>query len=202
MSITTYAELKTAIADWTARSDLTSYLDDFIDLFEAHANRTLRCRQMETVTSLTPTSNVCTLPSDYIEYKRVVEDASTRRALEYITEDAADLLYPNRTAGLACHFMIYGSSLMALPLSSNDIELTYYQAVPALSGSNTTNWLLTASPNAYLHGCLRYVAEFIKDNDMLAKETALSQSYLEMLNAADNRAKFGNAGITITGTVW
>jgi len=36
MAISTYSELKTAIADWTARDDLTSYIDNFIDLAETY----------------------------------------------------------------------------------------------------------------------------------------------------------------------
>jgi hypothetical protein len=52
MAITTYAELKTAIASWLDRSDLTSTIPDFITLFEAVANRRLRVRQMEKTITL------------------------------------------------------------------------------------------------------------------------------------------------------
>lgn len=203
MTISTYSELKTAIVNWYKdRSDLSTYADEFIDLAEAYFNLNLRCREMEEVAELTPSSNVCTLPTDYIEYKRVVELASIRRPLEYITEDAADHLYPTRSSGLACHFMIVGTDLTALPLSSNHIELTYYQSIPALSGSNTTNWLLTKSPNLYLHTCLMYAAEFEKEPNQFASEAALVTRFVELLHSADNRGKFANAGITLTGTVW
>jgi hypothetical protein len=203
MPISNYAELKAAIPVWFMdRSDLSAYADDFIDLFEAYASKALRCRQMEAVASLAPVGNVCTLPADYLEYKRVVEKAATRRALEFISEDAADLVYPHRTSGLANHFSIVGSSLTALPLSGNDIELTYYQAIPPLSGTITSNWLLETSPNLYLHGCLMQAAEFVNDDAMLARETALTSRFVDLLNEADNRAKFGNAGITLTGPVW
>ena len=46
MSITTYAELKTAIASWLNRDDLTSVIPDFIALTEAALNRDLRHLQM------------------------------------------------------------------------------------------------------------------------------------------------------------
>jgi len=201
--ITSYSELKTAIPAWFLdRSDLSTYADDFIDLAEALLNAKLRCRQMEATTSLVPASNVCTLPSDYLEYKRVVELASIRRRLDYITEDAADGLYPTRASGLSCHFMIVGSSLTALPLSSNNIELTYYQKVPALSDSNTSNWLLAAHPTLYLHTCLLYAAEFVKNDAVLLRETKWVETYIDTIAALDNRAKFGNAGVTLPGAVW
>lgn len=203
MTISTYADLKAAITLWfMGRSDLAEVSDDMIDLTEGLLNQTLRCREMETIASLTPTNNVCTLPTDYIEYKRVVELASIRRPLEYITESGADDLYPTRAAGLACNFMIIGNDLTALPLSSNDIELTYYQALPALSEDNTTNWLLTKFPNVYLHGCLMHAAEYVKNTEEGVKEGGLFQRYIDMLTASDNRAKFGNAGVTLSGPVW
>jgi hypothetical protein len=199
-TIATYADLVTAISsDWPARSDIASAADTFIQLAEAIFNSKLRMRQMEATTTLTPVSNLCTLPTDYIEYKRVVEVASIRRPLTYITEDAADRLYPDRAAGLACNFTIMGSQLQAFPLSSNDIELTYYQKIPGLTSSNTTNWLLTAHPNAYLHACLLYVGEYIKDADRIATESQFLQSYIDVMMSAETRSKFGNAGVTLTG---
>jgi hypothetical protein len=145
--------------------------------------------------------SVCTLPTDYIEYKRVVELASIRRPLKYIGEDAADGLYPTRAGGLSCHFMIVGDSLTALPLSSNDIELTYYQKIPALTEANTTNWLLTQHPNLYLHTCLLYVGEFISDDARITKESTFVQNYVDLLHAADNRGKFARAGVVLPGNV-
>lgn len=206
MTIATYANLIAKFTDattnWMARAFTTDEADEFLDLAEAMFNMRLRCREMETVDDLTPSSSVCTLPTDYLEYKRVVELASIRRPLSYITEDAADQLYPTRESGLACHFMIVGSSLTALPLSANDIELTYYAAVPALSGSATTNWLLTKLPNLYLHGMMMMAAEYTRNQTLLATETAFVERYIAMLHELDNRAKFASAEMTIPGAVW
>lgn len=201
MTISTYVELQTAIQDWYKdRADLQPFAADFITLAESYFNLNLRVRQMETKVDLTPDGDgVCTLPDDYIEAKRVVELASIRRPLEYITEDASEQYYPTRYASLSCHYTILGDSLTALPISSNDIELTYYQAVPALSVQNTTNWLLAKLPNLYLHASLMYAAEFQHEDSELARETAFVTRFVEMLNAADNRAKFGNAGMAPRG---
>lgn len=205
MAITTYAELVTALSTdgWFLGRNMATQADELIDLSEALFNQKLRCRQMETSTSLTPTSNVCTLPSDFLEAKRVVEEASIRRPLAYITEDAADYLYPTRASGLACHYMIVGDSLTALPLSANDIELTYYQKIPALSGSNTTNWLLTAHPGLYLAACKMYAAEFVEtETAMLEREALIVGRFIDNIMELETRSKFANAGVTLTGNVW
>ena len=49
MALDTYANLKTEIANYLNRTDLTSYLDTFIDLAEARHARDLRVREMESV---------------------------------------------------------------------------------------------------------------------------------------------------------
>jgi hypothetical protein len=200
-AIVDYASLKTAIGEWFMARDFSSDADVFIDLAEAYFNIKLRCRQMETIASIAASSNTYALPSDYVEYKRVVEKASIRRRLSYITEDAVDQLYPDRASGLSNHFTIIGSTIYTYPLSSTDIELTYYAKIPALSGSATTNWLILAHPNLYLHACLLYAAEFTKDNEELSKESTFVQNYIDLMHAADNRAKFANAGVTLPGNV-
>lgn len=206
MTITTYDDLKDKFTEstlnWMARTFSDDEADEFIDLAEADFNMSLRCREMEAVTDLSPTSNVYTLPTDYLEYKRVVEKASIRRRLDFITEDAVDALYPTRESGLSCNFTIIGGSLYTYPLSSNDVELTYYQKVPALSDSTTTNWLLTRLPNLYLHAAMYYAAEYIGDTEKMAAELAFVERCKGMLMSLDNRAKFASAGITLAGPVW
>lgn len=204
MALANYTDLVSALSadGWFMGRNLSTQAPDFITLAEGYFNTALRVREMEAVTTLSPTSNVYTLPTDYIEYKRVVEDASTRRRLDYITEDAVDALYPNREGGLSNHFTIIGSSLYTYPLSSNDVELTYYQRIPALTSGNATNWLMTKMPNLYLHGALMQAALFVVEDEMAARETALVKLYVDQLNAADQRGKFGNAGVTLPGNVW
>ena len=54
MALTNYSTLKTSIANWLNRSDLTSEIaDDFIKLTEADFNSKLRVRKMITQTSFT-----------------------------------------------------------------------------------------------------------------------------------------------------
>lgn len=203
--MTDFAGLKSDIvAFYKNRSDIASSANSLVSYSESYLNTKLRCREMEYVDTLTPDSitNACTLPDDYLEYKRVVELASIRRRLDYVTEDSADGLYPTRPAGMACHFMIVGNDLTALPLSANDIELTYYQRIPALSETNTTNWLLTKFPNLYLHTCLMYAAELTKDEEQLTKEAVFVERLIGDLQGLDNRGKFGNAGMTLSGVYW
>jgi hypothetical protein len=130
-----------------------------------------------------------------------VELASIRRPLTYITEEQADELYPTRESNLADRYIIVGSSLTALPLSANDIELTYYQAVPTLTSLATTNWLMTALPNIPLRASLFMAAEWIKDTEETLKQAAMLSALISSKNKADNRAKMRNAAVVLTGAM-
>src|SRR5258708_29077835 len=54
MPLQTYTDLTTALTNWLQRSDLAALLPNFVQLFEACANRRLRVRQQEAVALLTP----------------------------------------------------------------------------------------------------------------------------------------------------
>jgi hypothetical protein len=88
MSITTYSELQTAVQNWLARSDLSTYVPDFITLFETAANRRLRVRQQELSSVITMTSGSATLPTDYLAWRKVVRSGSSLYVvLEYVEPD-------------------------------------------------------------------------------------------------------------------
>jgi hypothetical protein len=52
----TYADLTAALGNWLQRSDITALFPNFIQLFEACANRRLRVRQQEATAIVTPST--------------------------------------------------------------------------------------------------------------------------------------------------
>lgn len=205
MAITDYASLKSTVLDWSARSDVAGIVDDVIRFTTDYLNfggqdptdAPLRCREMETVASLVPASGICTMPADYLQYRRVVESASTRRELTYITPDLAEVLYPSRLGGLGSNFSVIGSSLYTFPLVSNNVELTYFQKIPNLDVTTTTNWVLTKAPQIYFRGCLMFMADYVRDDGQLAKHGAALRGLVAGLNGANVMANYARAGMHI-----
>lgn len=207
MAITSYAELKTAVAAWLDRSDLDDYMDDFIALGEAYLmhgggrGEPLRVRDMEGTATLSPTSNVYTLPSDFLSAKSVTALTSPRRPLEFISPAGADSIYPDRLTDYPNHYMIVGSSLTALPYTSSDVEVVYYKTIEGLSASNTSNWLLVKNPDLYLRVVQMQAAEFIKDQQQAAIMMELVSQYVSQLNDAESFDDYRNAGLNLAGVV-
>lgn len=196
MAITTFSELKTSIASWLARSDLTTTIPDFITLFEATANRRLRTRQMLTSTTLTPSSGAATLPTDYVGWKTVIPSGFS--PLEYKDPEWLRAAYTTSATDTPLFFTIEGTSLVTRPATDQNIAFSYYQKVPVLSDSNTTNWLLTAHPDLYLFGSLVEANAFTIDANAAALWKARRDELFDEIEVLDQKFR-GPAAVTVTG---
>ena len=72
----TYDELKTNIANFLNRSDLTNQLDFFIDATEAELNRRLRNKDMVKRATATADGQYLSLPTDWLEAINVQIDSN------------------------------------------------------------------------------------------------------------------------------
>jgi hypothetical protein len=200
MSITTHAELKTAIASWLARSDLADNIPDFITLFEAAANRRLRARQMEASVNLSPSSGEATLPADYLAWRRLTWTGSARMELAYVAPSYLQAAYPSSPSDTPRIFTIEGATLKVRPVSDTALELLYYQKIPALSDGNPANWLLSAHPDLYLFGSLAEAQMFAVDPDKAALWKGRRDELFEEINSLSNKTR-GAGAIRVMGAV-
>lgn len=162
MSITTYAELKTAIATWLARDDLTAYIPDFITLFETNARRRLRSRQQIKTTELLTDEGDALLPSDYVSPVRLTWLGDSRIGLGYVAPQELDILYPESTAGTPLVYTIEGTTIKTRPVDDDtELELVYLGDLTTLA--NGSNWLIEKHPDLYLFGSLVEAEIFNKD---------------------------------------
>jgi len=152
MSLVSYADLQTQVANWLARTDLNPFIPDMITLFEAAAARKLKVRQQETTVSLATTNGVATLPSDFLGYRRVTWVGSFNVDLDYVHPSVWQFYEPTTIQGTPQVFTIEGGNLSIAPLDDSGLQLVYNQKTPALSSS--LNWLYTNYPDVYLFGTL------------------------------------------------
>lgn len=191
MAIQTYAQLQAAIASWLDRDDLTDEIVDFITLFEAVANRKLRVRQMETSTTITPSSGSATLPTDYLQWRRVTWAGDVRNELQYVHPSYLQALYPDTPSDTPTVFTIEGSTLKVRPTSSTDIEFAYYQKIPALADG--VNWLLTAHPDLYLFGSLVEAQMFTVDPEQAAIWKARRDEVFDEISSLGRKSQGGGS---------
>lgn len=189
MSITTYAELQAAVASWLNRGDLTANIPDFITLAEAQMSTDLKARAMETKVSLATVAGTKTvaLPTDMLEMRRLQVVGTYNQPLSYRSPDELSSDYADNGSGQPAVFTVIGANIELAPIPDAvySLELTYQQRIPALSVSNTTNWLLTNWPNAYLYASLIAATPFIMNDARLSIWAQLYSQAVEGINGVD-----------------
>lgn len=72
-----------------------------------------------------------------------------------------------------------------------DYTLYYYQALPALSVSNETNFLTVRYPTLLRRVCMMFAYEFLKDWNAFDKQTVLAERALRDTLVADDQRRLG-----------
>jgi hypothetical protein len=189
MSLTNYADLQTAVANWLGgRADLNAVIPDFITLFEKAANRRLRVQSMLTSADLTTVSGAATLPTDFLIWRDVKWLGNPVRDLQYAIPEWITIVYPTSPAGPPSYFTITSNNrLQTMPFDDTALtRLHYYQRVPPLANVGT-NWLMTNNPDAYLFGALAESGGFTLDDNALAKWVARRDQLFEEIELLDKR---------------
>lgn len=201
MAITTYDELKTAVADWLNRSDLTAVIPSFIALAESHFNQEERLRNQKSIVRATATFNqeYEALPGDYLEMLNLTNQTTVPfQKMQFISLNQWDNFKRDfTTLQVPKYYTIVGNQLQLLPVPGADItaEMVYYAKIPALSDTNTANWLLTNHPEVYLYGTLIQAAPYLKDDDRIATWNAMLEKTLDNIHQADDRALYAGSVI-------
>jgi len=198
MSITTYAELQSSIADWLLRDDLTSVIPTFISLAEAKFNRRIRdYRMVKRATAQVDTAYFA-IPSDWQENIRFQLNTSPITTLEYVTPDqAAEEKRLYNSSGRPAFFTMIGDQFQIVPApdSTYDAELTYYAKIPVLSASNTSNWLLEKAPDIYLYAALMEAAPYLDDDARVQVWGGMLEQSMNAIQIESDRAKTGSSSI-------
>lgn len=186
MAVTDYSSLRTAIADWTHRADLTAYLDTFISLAEERLAQDLRVRELEASASGTLSGITLALPADYARLRRLTIQTTTKFQPVNIGADGLRTKYDSAN-GVPAFFAIIGSNIEfnRTPDSGYAYVLDYYKRPTAITSSNTTSTLLTAHPNLYLFACLLEAATYTKNDADMNRYGAKYQSMLALANRSE-----------------
>lgn len=192
MAITNYTELKSAVADWLNRSDLSSAIENFISLMETQTERSLRVRQMLVRADAQLDTKYSAVPADFLQARTLKLTSTTpNQSVEFATDDQMDAFDSQRSApGQPSTFSIVGGQIRVHPIPDAEYtaELNYYSKLPKLSATNPTNWLLTMAPDVYLYGALVQSAPYLKDDARLTVWSSLFSEGLQAVRFADEGA--------------
>lgn len=179
----TYASLQASLAQWLNRSDLTAIIPDFIRLAEERLNRDLRVRQMEVPLSQTPiVSNVIAVPLATVGVKTLWVVGSESEPLKPQTYE---YVIAQATGSTATHYAWQGDTFCFN--GSGTVTGVLYQQIPSLSATQTSNWLLSQAPSAYLYGAMREAYDYLRDDVERDRWAARLQSVVDSLQGVEKR---------------
>jgi hypothetical protein len=199
MALSSYSGLKTSIANWLNRSDLTSEIEDFIVLAEKDFNSKLRIRQMiSSDNSFSINAEKVDLPTGFLQVRDFfIVNGGTKYSLQYITPAQMDQIKGSSTSGQPSTYTIIGDKFRFAPTPASTYTgtLNFYKEFDPLSDSNTTNYILSNHPAIYLYGSLYHSANFLGGVEprLVQQWQQMYATALERLERNDREDQYGNA---------
>lgn len=208
MSIASFSELKTAITNWTHRSDLSSYAADFITLADNRIHygskdpempsQPMRVKGMEQRESSTVASDgTITLPTGYLETRRLTLTVNGKNKELKYRSPAQNAPWETETGEANFFTENNGKIYIGGTGGGSGYVHDYYKKIDTLSDSTTTNWLITNHPSVYLQACLLEAWLFVGN---MGKAQAAYRSFaglINALNAADKAAVKAGSGLAV-----
>ena len=205
MALSTYTELKDAIADWLDRSDLTNRIPDFIALAEARLNRELRIRPMEVRSTMTTTvgQRYFNLPGGYLQMRNFQINTNPITPLEYITPEMLDRLYGANTTSKPRAYSLIGEEIQLAPIPDTEytVEMAYYEKFSPLGdgtgGTVTSNWLTENAPDVLLYGALIEAEPFIRNDERIQLWLTAYKEAIDKIQKADERDRHSGSTMRV-----
>ena len=169
-----YADIKTIALSYADRADDTEILarmDNFISIVEARVNRALRVSSMSMrATLVAADQEYYGLPVDFgglrdAEYQ---DGDGNRCTMKYIAPDLMNVVASVGSTSFI-YYTIVAGQLQINPIKDvGTFEIVYYQKIPNLNGTDTTNWLGDDNPDCYIFGIIVEISSFVKNAEAAA----------------------------------
>lgn len=204
MALTTYAELQTSVItelDRTGNTEFTTAVPDFVNRCESKLNRKLRLREMEQLAYATYSvgtnalaDRLLAMPSGYVELipplrgKVATADDTTYEEIPYVDPGKISLHYGSATTAGQLRYTLRDQLEFSAPVGSEHTIMMHFIKGWDLA-TDTTNWLLTNYPDAYLYGTLMEASVFIIDDTRAAGWKLLFDEVMRDLQELSERGR-------------
>ena len=180
MALTTYALLKTTIAN---------YLREMVNTDT-------------TITTVSGTQSY-SLPTGFLEAQAVIFQSDPYRTLRFRANGDFYRQYNiSKTSGLPSFFTIVGSNILlgVAPDSAKTLQIDYHKTITALSDSNTSNDILTNYPELYLYGSLAESSPFLMQDERLDTWARLYKEALKNANLSSEKGSITSSPLQMSAT--
>jgi len=204
MAITNYTDLQSTIADYLARTDLTTQIPLFIQLAENRLRRDLRIRPMLKVvtTSTTAGDPTVSLPSDFLEMRDIHIESSPIQTIVY--QNPSNFFRNTKAStadsGAPKFYTVMGSEFQFAPIpdSAYTLKMVYYAAPTYLGTSNSSNAFVANCPDLLLYASLGEAEPYLMNDARVATWAQLYDRGLNSLTISDDAGENPSAPMVIS----
>ena len=199
MAISTYAELVTAVQNWTHRSSLdTTRIGEAIVNAENRIRKEIRCREMESDVSVSLVSGTRTanLPTGYVGMRQLYLNTDPIQSLTYVTPEQYWATYMSSQTGQPVAYTIEAGTFVFGPIPDSAYTAkALIHALTALASGVTT--LFSNHPELYLYASLVEIAPYLGNTSRLPEWEGLYLRARETVMRSDRRDRHGAGVLTM-----
>jgi len=205
MSIATYSELKTAVANYLARTDLTDQIPDFIRFAELRLRRELRIRQMlkSVTTATTGGDSTVELPSDFLEIRDFAVVTNPIQPLTYSSPAVFSRNTRSTESGKPLDYTILAAEFQLAPVPDGTytLKLLYFAAPTFLGDTNSSNVFLANSPDALLYASLLEAEPYIMNDARINTWGTMYDRAISTITKSDESSQYSGVPLSMTTTL-
>jgi hypothetical protein len=205
MAFTSYSDLKTTIASYLARSDLTAMIPTFIQLAELRLRREVRTRQMLVVATASTTGGDSTvgLPSDFLEMRDIHVNTNPITTLSYAAPNAFYNSYRATESGKPTEYTVLATELQLSPIpdSTYTLQMLYYAQPYFMSDSNPSNVFLVNFPDALLYAALGEAEPYLMNDARLQTWASLYDRAITSITISDQSSEYSGQPMSMSYNV-
>lgn len=205
MSFSTYSDLKTTIASYLARSDLTAMIPTFIQLAELRLRREIRTRQMLVVATASTTGGDSTvgLPTDFLEMRDIHVNTNPITTLSYAAPNAFYNSYRATESGKPTEYTVLATELQLSPVpdSTYQLQMLYYAQPYFMSDSNPSNVFLVNFPDALLYAALGEAEPYLMNDARLQTWASLYDRAITSITISDQSSEYSGQPMSMSYNV-
>lgn len=201
MSLSTYADLKTTVANYLARTDLTDQIPDFIALAERRMRREVRIREMLVSVELTATAgnNLLSLPADFLEARDMVVVGNPTQPMNYLSPSALSRNPLSSVSGKPKEYTILANQFQLSPSPdfAYTLNLLYYANPTFLSDANQSNVFLVNVPDMLLYAALLEAEPYLMNDARLPTWVSMYERASASVDKSNETGQYSGVPLSI-----
>lgn len=204
MPFTNYSDLKTSVANYLGRSDLTAVIPDFIAFAEARLSRQLQTRQMlKSATSNTVAGDArVALPTDFQQIRDLHLQGNPRSPVTYMSPSAFNRNARADVSGKPVFYTVLGTEFEFAPIADAvyTLEILYYAKPTVLSATNPSNVFLANYPDALLYASLMEAEPYLINDARVQTWATLYDRAIANIIDSDQGSEYAGVPLQMTIT--